>query len=598
MRRRKVLIRHLDAVETLGSVQVICLDKTGTITKNRMSVVAAHVGLTSLAVAEGRFLLEGKALDPFASGELLRLLHVGALCNECELNGGKEGWVVQGTPTEGALVELALAAGVDVPALRRRHPRRRVRYRAENRLFMATLHGAERGRHLIAVKGSPPEVLSLCRWAQRNGGKRALKDEEREAILRENEHMAGRALRVLGFAYALSENDSLDAPVELVWLGLVGMADPVREGVGRLIRTFHRAGIETVMITGDQSATAHAIGRELGLANGRPLEILDTTHLEQLAPDVLSALAQRVNVFARVSPAQKLQIVQALQRADKVVAMTGDGINDGPALKTADIGVAMGDTGTDVARTVADVVLEDDNLQTMIVAVSRGRTIYSNIRKAIHYLLSTNLSEIEVMLLSIAAGTGQPLNPMQLLWINLVTDIFPALALAVEPPEPDVLNRPPRDPAEPIITVDEVKRVALESTAISAGTLAAYGFALARYGPGPAANTVAFMTLTLAQIIHAVSCRSRHHGIFSAERMPPNPYLNLAVGGSLATQAACLALPPMRSFLGLVPVGLPDLAAIAAGAALPFLVSEATKGAPPAKAARSAAVPVIEGSTP
>lgn len=583
MRRHKVLIRHLEAVETLGSVQVICLDKTGTITRNRMSVAAVHVGLARLEARDGGLYAGDAEVNPFSSAELLRLLHVAALCNECELNGKAGAWVVQGTPTEAALLELAVGAGIDVVELRRRHPRQRVQYRAENRLFMSTLHAAEGNRRLVAVKGSPPEVLAMCTWHMKGARKRRLSEEQRQAIIMENERMAGRALRVLGLAYALGDDEAPEARDGLIWLGLVGMADPVREGVGRLIRTFHRAGIETVMITGDQSATAYAIGRELGLSgDAKPLDILDTTHLEQLQPEVLTALAQHVNVFARVSPAQKLQIVQALQRAGRVVAMTGDGINDGPALKTADIGVAMGDSGTDVARTVADVVLEDDNLQTMIVAVSRGRTTYNNIRKSIHYLLSTNLSEIEVMLLSIAAGMGQPLNPMQLLWINLISDIFPALALAVEPPEPDVLSQPPRDPSEPIITPDELRRVALESTAITAGTMAAYGVGIARYGPGPSASTMAFTTLTVSQIIHALSCRSRHIGIFSATHLPSNRYLTLATGGALALQGATLAIPGLRALLGLGTMGLADAAVTACGAALPFILSEATKRPPAA----------------
>jgi Ca2+-transporting ATPase len=307
-------------------------------------------------------------------------------------------------------------------------------------------------------------------------------------------------------------------------------------------------------------------------------------------PALLTALAQRVHVFARVSPAQKLQIVQALQRAGKVVAMTGDGINDGPALKTADIGVAMGHAGTDVARTVASVVLEDDDLQTMIVAISEGRTVYNNIRKAIHYLLATNLAEVEVMTLSLAAGLGQPLSPMQLLWINLITDIFPALALAVEPPEPDVLLRAPRDPAEPIVTRGELRRVALESAAITTGAMAAYGVGMTRYGPGPAANTMAFMTLASAQILHALVCRSPCRTLFTERRLPGNPYLDLALGGSLLAQSSCLIVPGIRNFLGLAPLRLADLAVVAAGALLPSIIAEITK-----PAATSTASPGTEG---
>jgi Ca2+-transporting ATPase len=270
--------------------------------------------------------------------------------------------------------------------------------------------------------------------------------------------------------------------------------------------------------------------------------------------------------------------VQALQRAGKVVAMTGDGINDGPALKAADIGVAMGSSGTDVARTVADVVLEDDNLRTMIVAVREGRTIYSNIRKSVHFLASTNLSEVGVVFTAIAAGLGQPLNTMQLLWINLLTDVFPALALSVEPPEPDVLLRPPRDPAEPIIGRRELLRYGFEGGVMTLGGLAGYGYGVMRYGPGPRASTLAFNSLVAAQLLHAYSCRSDRFSIFDRGGRAPNHWLHLAVGGSAALQALTLVVPGLRGLLGTAPVSPVDLAVVAAGAAVPFLISEATKG--------------------
>jgi Ca2+-transporting ATPase len=294
-------------------------------------------------------------------------------------------------------------------------------------------------------------------------------------------------------------------------------------------------------------------------------------------PELLAGLVRKTHVFARVSPAHKLQIVQALQRAGKVVAMTGDGINDGPALKAADIGVAMGGGGSDVARSVSDVVIEDDNLHTMVIAVEQGRTIYANIRKALHFLLSTNISEIEVMVAAIALGAGQPLTPLQLLWINLISDIFPGLALALEPPEADVLKQPPRDPADPIIGKKDFKRLGLESSVITAGTLVSYGYGVMRYGIGPQANTHAFMTLTLAQLLHAISCRSETTTVFEAATRPGNKYLNLALGASFAAQLATIAIPGLRKFLNLAPVGPVDVAVIGAGAALPLLVNELTK---------------------
>lgn len=578
MQRRKVLIRHLDAVESLGAVQVLCLDKTGTLTMNKMSVLKIFAGRRTYHL-EGQGIIEsGRPVDPQSIEELLRLMQVAVICNETEINREQDIYILSGSPTESALVRMAIAGGVHVGALRRQYTQLKIEYRAEGRNYMTSLLESADGRRLAAVKGSPEEVLALCRYQIVDGEIRELSGDDRERILGENEVMAGEALRVLGFAYADLVTEDLTELPELVWLGLAGMADPIRDGVKELIGLFHQAGIKTVMITGDQSATAYAIGKALGLSGDEPLESLDSTHLDQVDPQLLSALAEKVEIFSRVSPANKLQIVQALQRAGRVVAMTGDGINDGPALKAADIGVAMGSAGAEVARNVADVVLEDDNLQTMIIAVSQGRTIYHNIRKSIHFLMSSNMSEIMVMLGSIGAGMGQPLSPIQLLWINLMTDIFPALALAVEPPEPDVLRRPPRDPAEEILRPQDFKRYGIESLSITAGTMAAYGYGVMRYGIGPQAGSIASTTLILSQLLHAYGCRSDELGLFSRERLAPNKWLNVAFGGSLLLQAAATLVPGVRGILGTVLPGPLDLLPIAAGAVGPYLLNESIKG--------------------
>ncbi|MCL4477015.1 MAG: cation-transporting P-type ATPase [Nitrospirae bacterium] len=584
MRKHNVLIRHLEAVETLGSVHTICLDKTGTITLNRMSVVVAFAGMRRFTVSDGQFFASGEPASVYLFDELLRLIHISVLCNESEVIGQHGEYVVNGSPTENALIHIALSSGVDVVRLREKFILVNIQHRSENRNYMYTLHRAGNHSALVAVKGSTNEVLSMCRWHMKDGKKIPLTDDERLAIDTENERMAGEALRVLGVAYSLSDgepgtfiNSDVDFSDNLVWLGLAGMADPIREGVKGLIGEFHKAGIETVMITGDQSPTAYAIGKELNLGNGEQLEILDSSHLSSIDPEVMKALCDRVHVFARVSPAHKLQIVQALQSAGKVVAMTGDGINDGPALKAADIGIAMGHVGTDVAREVADVVVEDDELATMIIAISQGRTIYNNIRKSVHFLLSTNLSEIMVMFTAIAGGIGQPLSAMQLLWINLMSDIFPGLALALEPPEPDVLSRPPRDPEDPIVKTSDFKRITFESAVISAGALGAYGYGVMRYGMGQRASTMAFVSLTAGQLLHAISCRSEKHSIFDREKLPPNRYLNMALGGSFTIQLLAMVMPGLRNLLGLAPIGILDGAVIGASAALPLLVNEATK---------------------
>jgi Ca2+-transporting ATPase len=476
---------------------------------------------------------------------------------------------------------MAIDAGVDVLSLKAKYPLLKINHRSEERNYMSTLHSLPNHGKIIAVKGSPTEVLSKCNWHLKNGNRLPLTEEDRYEIGTENERMAGEALRILGVAYFWGEDAEIQfekgMPAGLIWLGLVGMADPIRNGVKDLIGLFHQSGIDTIMITGDQSPTAYAIGKELNLSRGEQLEILDSTHLTRIEPEVMKALCERVHVFARVSPAHKLQIVQALQGAGKIVAMTGDGINDGPALKAADIGIAMGHTGTDVAREVADVILEDDNLETMIIAISQGRTIYNNIRKSVHFLLSTNLSEIMVMFAAIAGGLGQPLSAIQLLWINLMSDIAPGLALALEPPEPDVLSRPPRNPGEPIVRTSDFKRIAFESAVLSAGALGAYGYGIARYGRGPKAGTLAFLSLTTGQLLHAISCRSEKHSIFGREKMPSNKYLFAALGGSFAIQLLAMVIPGLRNLLGIAPISILDGVVIGGAAVAPLLVNEGTK---------------------
>jgi Ca2+-transporting ATPase len=392
--------------------------------------------------------------------------------------------------------------------------------------------------------------------------------------------MASQSLRVLGVAYGQGETVEIESlPVSnLIWVGLIGMADPIRPGVKETIADFHQAGINTLMITGDQGPTAYAIGKNLNLSQGQTLKILDSTELTDLSPEMLSGLCEQVHIFARISPAHKLLIVQALQQRGLVVAMTGDGINDTPALKAADVGIAMGHTGTDVAREVADVVLEDDNLETMIIAVSQGRTIYNNIRKSVRFLLSTNLSEIMVMLFANISGLGQPLNAMQLLWLNLVTDIFPGLALALEACEPDVLQVPPRSPDEPIIKSSDFQRIVLESTTLSVSALAAYGYGIGRYGISPHASTIAFMSLVSGQLLHAISCRSSRP--LRSQRLPNNPYLTAALGGSLALQWVSLATPGLRNLLHVTPINLMDGLVISGTSILPLIINEESKPNP------------------
>lgn len=574
LRKRDALVRHIDAVETLGAPQIICLDKTGTITANRMAVVSAFADDTHVELADDGPSVARDDTDAPKSA-LRRLFEVVALCNEVELEKSDDGWTLDGSPTERALMEAALAQGIDTHALRAHHPLLDMQLRADDRNYMVSTHALGDERTLVAVKGSPQQVLSLCDRIYVRGAIRTLAESDLATVEAENGRMAGRALRVLGVAYA--ERPRGHGSEELVWLGLVGMTDPPRPGMRALIEEFHRAGIDTAMITGDQSATAYAIAKDLHLARDGMLEILDSTHMEEVPPEVLSSLARRVQVFSRVSPAHKLEIVQALQHGGKVVAMTGDGINDGPALRAADVGIAMGATGSEVAREVADVVLERDDLGSLIEAIKQGRTIHDNIRKSVHFLLSSNTSEILVMMGGISAGLGEPLTPIQLLWLNLVTDIFPGLGLAVEPSEPDVMQRPPRGSDDPLLRRADFTRIVVEGALLAGGTLGAYGWARRRHGPGPQPESIAFMTLTIAQLLHALSCRSEYRTIFDRDLGPMNWPLKLGVGGSLGLQLAASAIPGLRSLLGLGRLGAGDWLAIGLGAGVPLLTNEALK---------------------
>jgi Ca2+-transporting ATPase len=592
MRQRKILIRALNAVEALGSLQVVCLDKTGTITQNRMVVQEVDIATGALQVDGAReTLLEAtfiradqSPVQPQAGQELHQLLQVGVLCSESEISRGDDGqYRVTGSPTENALVYLAIAAGLDVQQLRQRYPLLRTNLRSDNRNLMSTVHRIPSGKLWMAVKGSPAEVLERCtRWMD-GGEVKPLTQEQRQALGQANQQMADKALRVLGMAYRNlgdGENDGTDGEQDLTWLGLVGLADPIRSGVPELMTEFHRAGIDTVMVTGDQSATAYAIGRQLNLNRDQQLEILDAYDLSNLAPDELRALADKVDIFARISPADKLQIVRALQSAGKIVAMTGDGINDTPALKAANVGLAMGSGRADVVHEVADVVIQDDNLGTLIDAVSQGRTIYNNIRKSVHFLLATNLSEIMVTAIATILGLGQPMNAIQLLWLNLVTDVFPGLGLALEPPEPDVLDRPPRSPEERIIQQKDFQRITVEAGVLSLSALMAYGYGIGKYGIGAKASTIVFMSLTIGQVLHTLSCRSETHRWFDPGSLPRNPYLEAAVLGSLGLQLLPLVVPGLGGLLKIAPLDGLDFLVIVLAAILPLLINEGTKPQP------------------
>ena len=561
MLQRGTLVRRLGAVESLGAVTVICADKTGTLTENRMTVDSWCIGRREYG--QGDELAAEGAVD----AALARALSIAVLCNEAEL--GLDGADTIGSSTETALLRAAGHAGLDYREERNRHRQIAIRRREDGDNWMATVHDGPTGR-LVVVKGAPEQILARAdRWIE-DGVERPLDGDGRRELRRLNDRIAERGLRVLGLAFKTLAPDEEATYEGLVWVGLVALTDPIRPGVGSAIRACRTAGIRTLLLTGDHARTAAAIYRELDLGNGAP-HVFDGSHVGELSPDKLGKLVEEVDVFARVSPADKYRIVRALQARGEVVAMTGDGINDAAALRAADIGVAMGERGTDVARDVADVVLVTDDFGGIVAAVAQGRTIHTNIGKSLRFLLATNFSEILVTLGALAAGVPRPMSAIQFLWINLLSDVAPALALAVEPAERDVMARPPRDPAAPMLSKSTLLGIAGDAGVLAATTLGVHALALARYGAGPRATTLAFSTLTSAQLLHALTYRSR------ADRAAPSAgrsVLPAVVGGTLGLQLAAMALPPLRRLLGLTPLAPIDWALVAGATALPFVLKE------------------------
>ncbi|WP_246657208.1 HAD-IC family P-type ATPase [Methylocystis sp. B8] len=568
MRKRKVLVRKIDAVETLGAIEAIGLDKTGTLTENRMATVGVHVDGAAFELRDGRLLRDGADAPADAIAIARRLFEVATLCSDAGVRPASKGWEIDGTPTETALVEAGVAMGIDPVGLRRCAFTVTCVARGEGRKRMSTLHEAGDGPRILCVKGDPVEVLARCATRRTANGVTPLDEAARRAILKANERMAGDALRVLGVAISEAGGDPRDER-DLIWLGLAGMANPIRPSVAPALRQLHRAGVRTVMITGDQSATAFAIARRLDLNDGGELRVLEAGQMAKMQPEMLEALARQPQVFARVSPVDKLNIVKALQGHGHIVAMTGDGVNDGPALRAADVGIAMGGEGADVARQVADIVLASDDMDGVVEAIRLGRATYANIRKVLRYLVSTNASETIVMFGAALVG-GEPLTPMQLLWLNLATDALPAIALGVEPPEADVLDKPPHDPKAPILAASDFRRVLREGSVMGAAALASY-FSLGGGAGGARANTVTFHGLTCGQLLHSLSCRSELRGLSSEIGRPPNATLYVGVGATLLLQAGVQLFPFTRRLLGLSPLGAGDLlriGAIALGSSL------------------------------
>ncbi len=557
---RNALVRKLPSVETLGSVTVICSDKTGTLTRNEMTVreIVTATGRVQVSgsgyAPHGEFTrVDGSSpnkVDAKADPDVSHLLKIAAWCNNAKISPVSESdaWEVVGDPTEGALISLAMKGGIDPGS--RGKVEYEIPFDSERKTMSVVLRGDDGDS--MYTKGAPEVLLEKCVAERRQGAVVPLNDHRRAEIREVNGRMAGDALRVLAFASRelAAEADGGYAERDLVFVGLVGMIDPPREEVRSAMATCRTAGIQPVMITGDHPATARAIARELQMINGEQAEADETVvtgeALDRLSDEELAARIATISVYARVSAEHKLRVVNAWKSRGDVVAMTGDGVNDAPAVKAADIGIAMGITGTDVTKESSDMVLTDDNFASIVSAVEEGRGIYDNIQKFIHYLLSCNAGEVMLMFVAAAAGWPVPLLAIQILWINLVTDGLPALALGMEPAEPDIMQRQPRPPREPVITLQRGGTILFHGMLVTAVCVAAFWMAY-RGNPEQAerARSITFCVAAFSQLFFAIGCRS-DRAIAPRQGFFTNPSLILAILVSAGLQLAVITLPVAR----------------------------------------------------
>ncbi len=576
--RRGALIRRLHAVETLGSTTVICADKTGTMTENRLTLTRIRLDDRDIRVGggslsrRGEFLEDEKPIAPADDPHLRLALTVGALVNNASLEpAGGDDVTLHGDPTEGALLVAALKGGIDPSDLARPWPRlREIPFDPAARL-MATVNRSPDGKPVALLKGAPGRIVEASTFRLTPAGAVPLTDADKAAILEANRALAGVGLRVLALAWRPDLPEGADPTERLTFIGFVGFSDPIRPGVRDAILRCRVAGLRPLMLTGDQKVTAEAVGTALGLAG----PAVDAREIRDQPLPALARIATGTEVFSRFSPEEKLRLVQALQADGAVVAMTGDGVNDAPALAQADIGIAMGRRGTDVAREAADLVLTDDDFATIVTAVEEGRVIYANLRKVIHFLFSCNLSEIVTVFVGILLGLPAPLLPLQILWINLVTDILPAVALIRDPAEPDVMRRPPRDPREALLTWRFGGRILGEGALLAAGVLSLYLWAVWQEGPGPRATTLAFVALVLIHPFQAMRCRSDRLGWW---RLPPNRLLWASLAALVGLQVLATSWRPLAHLLGTVPLAGSDWLVLSAAVLWPVLLMEASKG--------------------
>jgi Ca2+-transporting ATPase len=567
MIKKNALIRKLPAVETLGCATVVCSDKTGTLTQNQMTVVQGWAGGKRFKVTGEGYDPKGEfSLDPKADPDATVLLQGAALCNDAKLEegdaAGGPAWRMVGDPTEGAMVVAAAKGGFWAHELEKSFPRVQEIPFDSDRKRMTTIHRRDGADFIAFVKGAPDMLLDQCTHIQLVGKTVPLGEGERKAVLDQNLELARAALRVLAVAYRpLREVPASPKPQEverdLVFVGLLGMIDPARPEVRDAIKVAQGAGLRSVMVTGDHKETAEAIARDIGLLGPRGL-VLTGPEIEKLSDAELAAKADTLEVCCRVSPQHKMRIVDAFKSRDHVVAMTGDGVNDAPALKRANIGVAMGITGTDVTKQTADMVLTDDNYASIVTAIEQGRIIYSNIRKFCYFLLACNAGEILIIFGAMLMGLPIPLRPVHLLWLNLVSDGAPALALGMEKGDKDIMKYPPRPPKEPVINRDMAIGIGVIAVVDAIAILSVFYLALQRY-PGhlEAAQTIAFVTLCTSELIRAYTGRSEYQSIFSIGVFS-NKWMNWAVLASFTLVLLVTYVPFLQPFFDTVPLTLGD----------------------------------------
>ena len=588
MARRNALIRKLAAVETLGSTTVICSDKTGTLTQDQMTVRQLFTNGQLTDVTGGGYepagqFSRGNSVIDTGDVHLQRLFQAAALCNDSRLMEVDGTWQIKGDPTEGALVVLAAKGGSLKEKLDQEFPRLAEIPFSSERKRMTTIHASHQGR-IAFCKGAPEVILDLCSHQYLEGKEVDLRQEDRDLALETNTDMATRALRVLGLAYKAVTSDSTplgEIEQGMVFIGLVGMFDPPREEAKEAIKVCDRAGIRSVMITGDHRLTATAVATELNLIK-EGLTLIGE-EVDRLSQEELEDIVDRVDVYARVSPAHKLKIVEALQQKQHVVAMTGDGVNDAPALKKADVGVAMGITGTDVSKEAADMVLTDDNFASIVAAVAEGRGVFVNIQKFLTYLLSSNVGEVTLMAVAILAGPllglpdgALPLIAVQILYVNLATDGLPAIALAVESKEKDIMERLPRRRGEGFF--NRLTLGFIGGLGLWTGVVALAALVLSLHWDYSLEQTqgFTFVTLILVQFFNAFNCRSLRHSVFKLGPFT-NRWLLLAITWEIILLSLVIYVPFLQDVFHTYALSLEDWSISLLLASSIFVVMEIAK---------------------